>query len=117
MLSLHHGLGELDRVSNRLPSIDPFIPWLFFSGLAMEFSASPSLEDSCFVLPSCLDGDHQGASIAHETTHDEYIHMKKFIPMWHGPGMESHMMPTPAHEFTNHEKYPWHEPSNGLYLA
>jgi hypothetical protein len=88
-----------------------------FSELATEFSASPSIEDSHFVLPLCLDGAHQGASLAHETTHNEYLRMHKFIPMWHGPNMVSHMMPTLAHEFIDYEKYPWPEPSNGIYFV
>jgi hypothetical protein len=101
----------------KLPSLDPFPPRLSFSELATEFSAIPSIEDLCFVLPSCLDGSHQGASIAHKTTHDEYLHMQKLFLCGMAPDMVSHMMPIMAHEFINYEKYPWPEPSNGIYLA
>jgi hypothetical protein len=113
MMSLDSKLGALAGTSSRPPSLDPFPPWLSFSELATKFSAIPSIEDLCFVLPSCLDGSHQGASIAHKTTHDEYLCIQKFIPMWHGPDMVCHMMPIMAHEFIDYEKYPWPEPTMG----
>jgi hypothetical protein len=75
MMSRDLRLGEFSRASNSPPSLDTFLPWLFFLELAIEFFASPSIEDSCFVLPSCLDGSHQGAFLVHRTTHNEYLYM------------------------------------------
>jgi hypothetical protein len=117
MMSLDLRPGALVGTSNRPPSLDPLQPWIYFSELAIEFSTTPSLEDLRFVLPSCLDGSHQGAFVAHETTHDEYLRLQKIVTMWHGPDMVSHMMLTTAHEFIDYEKDPWPEPSNGLYLV
>jgi hypothetical protein len=117
MMSLDPRLGLFTRSSNGAPSIHPFHPQIFCSELPIELSTSHSIEDSHFVLSSCLDVSHQGASIAHETTHDEYLCMHRFILMWHGPNMVSHMMPTLAHAFIDYEKYPWLEPSNGLYFS
>jgi hypothetical protein len=87
MMSLDPRLGEFVGTPSETPSLDPFPPRLSFSELATELSASPSIEDSCFVPPLCLDGSHQGASLAHETTHNEYLCMQKFIlcgmaPTW-----------------------------------
>jgi hypothetical protein len=66
-------LGTLVGTSSRLPSFDPFLPWIYFSKLATKLYASPPFEDSFFVPPSCLDGSHQGAFIAHKTTNVEYL--------------------------------------------
>jgi hypothetical protein len=51
-------LGEFTGAPNRPPGIDPFLPWLSFLELASELSASRYTEYLCFVLPSCLDGNH-----------------------------------------------------------
>lgn len=72
-MSLDQGLGALARASNRPSSLDPFPPWLSFSELATKLSISPFVHDSHFIRPSRLDGHHQGASISHDTTHDEYL--------------------------------------------
>jgi hypothetical protein len=117
MMSLDTRLGAFAGAPNRPPSLGPFHPWISFSELTTKFFSSPSIEDSCFILPLCLDGSHQGGSITHETTHNEYLIMQKFIFMWHGPNMVSHMMPTMAHEFIDYEKDPWIEPTNGIYFA
>jgi len=82
-------------------SLDPFSPRLYFSELATELSTSPSIEDSFFITSLHLDGAHQGDSLACETTHNEYLHMPKFDPEWHGPNMVIHMMLISAHEFIN----------------
>jgi hypothetical protein len=72
---------------------------LSFLEISTEFSTIPSSEDLRFTPSLRLDGNHQGAMIAQETTRDEYLSMQKFIPMWHVPEMVSHMMPTSAHEY------------------
>jgi hypothetical protein len=74
-------LGAFSRAYNIPPNLDPFPPWLSFSKVSIELYASPFLKDSIFLLPLCLYGAHKGDTIAHKTTHDEYIRMKKFIPM------------------------------------
>jgi hypothetical protein len=117
IMSFDLGLGTLTGTSSETPSLDLVPHWLSFSELATELSATPSIEYSCFVLPSCLDGFHQGASLTCETTHNEYLRMHKCIPMWHGPDKVSHMMPTLAHQFIDYEKDHWNEPSHGLYFA
>jgi hypothetical protein len=117
MMSCDLKMGGFSQTSSRPPSLDPFPPRLCFLELAIEFSTTPSIEDSRFVIPSCLDGSHQGVSLARETTHNEYLLMHKFIPMWHGLGMVIHMMLKLAHEVLNYEKYPWLEPRNGIHFA
>jgi hypothetical protein len=106
-MSLYSKQGALDGTSSRPPSIDPFPPWLYFSQLASEFSYIPSTKYLCFVLPLCIYGSHQGYSIAQKTTHDEYLRKHKFILMWHGLCMVSHMIPIISYEFIDYEKYPW----------
>jgi hypothetical protein len=54
MMSFNLGLGEFIETSSETPSIDPFPPRISFSELATKFSATPSIEDSCFVLPYVL---------------------------------------------------------------
>ena len=60
---------------NTPPSIDPFPPWLSFLELSIEFSDPFPIEYLCFIPPSCLDDHHQGAILAHETTHDESLRL------------------------------------------
>jgi hypothetical protein len=117
MMSLDLILGLFVGESNETPSIDPFHPWLFFLKLSPKLCVSSSLEDSCLVLPSCLDGHHQGSSIAHKITHDEYLQSYKFITMLCGPNMVCHMILTIDHEFIGDKKDPWPKPRNGIYLA
>jgi hypothetical protein len=117
MMSIDLRLGEFTGESSRPPSLDPFLPQISFLELSTEFYASLSIEDLCFVPPSCLDGSHQGVVIAQKTTHDEYLHPWRFIPMWYGPDMVRHMMPTSAHEFIDDEKDPFLEPSHGIYIV
>jgi hypothetical protein len=117
MMSFDLRLQEFSRAYSRPPSINPFPPWLSFLGLATEFPASHYTEYLCFLPPLRIYGHHQGAMIAHKTTHDKYLCMHKFILMWHGPDMVIHMMPTSANEFIGDDQYPWLDPSNGLYLA
>jgi hypothetical protein len=117
MMSLDLRLGAFVGASNRPPNLDPFQLWIYFSELTTKFSVIPSIEDSYFILPSCLEGAHQGASIACETTHNEYLHMHKFIPMQHGLDMVSHMMLIMVHEFINYKKDPWIESCNGIYFV
>jgi hypothetical protein len=81
--------------------LHPFFLWLSLSELTIKFSTLPSIEDSHFIPPSCLDGNHNKVFIAHETTHDEYIWMQKFVTMCNGPNMVCHMMPILTHEFLN----------------
>jgi hypothetical protein len=116
-MSLDPGLGEFVGASRRPLSLDPFLPQLSFSKLSIEFSSSRYTKDLCFVPPLHLVGHYKGVVIAHETTHDEYVCIYKFISMWHGPDMVSNLMPTSAREFINYEKYLWPKPSNGIYLA
>jgi len=73
MMSFDLGLGAFAKASIILPSLDPFPPWFYFSELATDFFALPSYEDLCFEPTSCLDGNHQGSDLAHETTQDEYL--------------------------------------------
>jgi hypothetical protein len=117
MMSCDPILVEFSWESSRPPSLDPFPPWLYFSKLSTEFYDTPSIEDSRFILPSCLDGSHQGYSLYRETTHNEYLCMQKIILMWHGLDMVIHMMPTLAHAFIDYEKDHSLEPSNGLYFT
>jgi hypothetical protein len=117
MMSLDPGMRAYVEASNIPPIINSFLPLFSFSKLATKFSATPPLKDFHVVLPSCLDGSHQGAFIAHKTTHNEYLWPHKFITMWHGPCMVSHMMPKSTHDFIDYEKYPFPEPSHGLYFS
>jgi hypothetical protein len=73
MMSIDSRLGTFVGESSRPPSLNPFLPQIYFSKLATELSASPSIEDSHFITPSHLDGSYHRASIAHQTTHDEYL--------------------------------------------
>jgi hypothetical protein len=81
MISLDPRLGEFVGVSNRPPSLDHFIPLLYFLELYTDFSATPSYAYFCFVPPSFPYENNQGATIAHKTSHDEYLQPHKFIPM------------------------------------
>jgi hypothetical protein len=114
MMSSVLGLGAFSRASSRPPSLDHFPRQLSFLELATEFSTTPPIEDSHFVLPSCLDGAHQGDSLYRKTTHNKYQHIQKLIHVWHGSDMVIHMMPTLAHMFIDYEKDPWSEPNNGI---
>jgi hypothetical protein len=58
MMSLDRGLREFVGVSNETPSLNPFLPHIYFPELANEFFSSPSVEDSHFIPPSRLDGNH-----------------------------------------------------------
>jgi hypothetical protein len=75
MIGLDQRLEAFDGTPNETPRTDPFLPRLYFSELATELSTSPSIEDSNFVLVSCLYGAHQGAFVAHKTTHGEYLQL------------------------------------------
>jgi hypothetical protein len=44
MMSLDLGLGPLTMASNIPPSLDPFLPQIYFSELAIELFASSSIE-------------------------------------------------------------------------
>jgi len=102
-MSLDLGLGAFVGESSKCPHHDPFLPWSYYSQLSIDLYATPSIEDSCFVLPSCLDGAHQGASLACVTTHNEYL-MQKFDPLWHGLSMVCHVIPKSAYEFIYYEQ-------------
>jgi hypothetical protein len=65
MMSLNLVLGAFSKAFSEPPSLDPFPPCLYFLELSIEFFATPSIKYLGFVLPSCLDGAHQGDSLAH----------------------------------------------------
>jgi hypothetical protein len=73
MMSLDLDWGHLVGNPINLLVLTLFFLGLSFSKLSTEFFTTPSIEDSHFILPSCLDGSHQGDSLAHKTTHDEYL--------------------------------------------
>jgi hypothetical protein len=114
MMSDDSILGAFSRDSSETPSLNLFPHWLSFSKLAKESYAILFTKDLCFLLPSCLDGSHQGDFITHKISPSKYLRMQTFIPMWHGPDMVCHMMPPMAHKFIDYAKYPWPKPSNGL---
>jgi hypothetical protein len=87
MMSFNLGLGEFVGESSRTLSLDPFAPRFSFSKISTELSSSHYTKYLCFVPPLHIYGHHQGAIASQETTHHEYLHMKKFIHMWHGPEM------------------------------
>jgi hypothetical protein len=76
-MSFNLGLGAFFGESSEIPSLDHFQPQISFSKLATKFFPLNHIEDQCFVPHLCLDGHHQGATIAHETTHNEYLCMHK----------------------------------------
>jgi len=98
-MSFDSRLGEFAGSSSRSPSLDPFPPHIYFLELTIEFSASHYKEYLRFIPRLCLDGNHQGAVVAHKTTHDKYLRLHKFISIWDGPDMVGHMLMTMAHEF------------------
>jgi hypothetical protein len=106
MRSLDPQLGAFVGASSRPPSLGPFPHCLSFSELTIEFSTNPSIEDSRFIPPLHIDEHHQGASISHETTHYEFLRLRKFISIWHGPNMVSRMKPILAHEFIDDDQDP-----------
>jgi len=105
-MSLDLGQGESIKASNRPPRIGIFPPWLYFSELSTGFSSLISIEYFHLKPPSHLDGKHQGAFIAHKTTHDEHPCLHKFFTMWCGPDMVCHMMMTSIHEFLGDDQDP-----------
>jgi hypothetical protein len=115
MTILDPRLGEIAEETNRASNIGHFRHWLSFSELVANFYALPSYKYFCFVPTSFLDGNHQGASISHETTHYECLQLHKFISMWYIPNMVTHVMPILAHEFINFDQDP--SPINVLYFS
>jgi hypothetical protein len=105
--------GAFVAKSSSPPSLDHFPLRISFSKLTTEFSTTPSIEESYFLPPVCLDGPHKGVFITHGTTHDEYLRLEKFVTMWRGPRMVCHLSLTTTHEFIDYEKYDWLEPSMG----
>jgi hypothetical protein len=55
--------------------IDLFMPWIYCSKISFKFSSLNQTEYQCFIHHLCLDGNHQGAIITCETTHNEYFCM------------------------------------------
>jgi hypothetical protein len=101
----------------KFPFLSIFSLKFLFSELDTKFSTLSYPEDQCFIPCLCLDGNHQGDTIARKTDQDESLHTHNFVSMWHGLNMVCHMLPTMTHEFINDDRNPWLEPSNGLYFA
>jgi hypothetical protein len=53
--------------------------------------------------------------LVHDQNHD-MLGMWKFKPMWCGPSMVFHMIPTRGHDFIDYDRNPLSEPCNGIYL-
>jgi hypothetical protein len=113
IMILDPGLGAFVGDFSSPTILYPFFPWLYFSKISIELFSSPSLKYSHFILPSCLYGANHGVSLSNDTTHNEYICMRKFDPVWNGPSMVGYMMPMMAHDFIDDDQ----DPCNGIYFA
>jgi hypothetical protein len=107
MMSPNLGLGGFSMASIRIPRLNPFLARLYFLKLITKFFASHYTKYLCFISPLHLDGNLQRALISHENTHDECLHMHKFVTMWHFLDMVCHMMSTSTHNFLYYENHCW----------